>query len=147
MLIATRALLGIAGATLAPSTLSLIGNMFADARQRTFAIGVWITSFSAGAAIGPILGRILLEVAEAARGTLGGAAALAGHLSGQQGAALLDTARDAFGQAFGLTAAVGAAVLIATATVSAVLLGRSGESGSERQAAAVPAGCASDSAG
>jgi MFS transporter, DHA2 family, multidrug resistance protein len=61
MLMATRALLGIAGATLAPSTLSLIRNMFHDARQRTFAIGVWITSYSVGGAIGPFLGGLLLE--------------------------------------------------------------------------------------
>lgn len=61
MLIATRALLGIAAATLAPSTLSLIRNMFLDARQRTIAISVWITSFSAGAAIGPLVGGALLE--------------------------------------------------------------------------------------
>jgi DHA2 family multidrug resistance protein-like MFS transporter len=61
MLIATRALLGIAGATLAPSTLSLIRNMFHDPRQRTFAIGVWITSYSAGGAMGPLLGGALLE--------------------------------------------------------------------------------------
>ncbi len=60
MLIAARALLGLSGATLAPSTLSLIRSMFLDARQRTFAIGVWITSFSAGAAIGPVLGGLLL---------------------------------------------------------------------------------------
>ena len=53
MLIAARALLGIAGATLAPSTLSLIRNMFEHPGQRTFAIGVWITSFSVGAAVGP----------------------------------------------------------------------------------------------
>jgi DHA2 family multidrug resistance protein-like MFS transporter len=61
MLIATRAVLGIAGATLAPSTLSLIRNMFEDARERTIAIGIWIASFSAGAAIGPVLGGVLLE--------------------------------------------------------------------------------------
>ena len=61
MLIAARALLGVAGATLAPSTLSLIRNMFQDPQQRTFAIGVWITSFSAGAAIGPLIGGLLLE--------------------------------------------------------------------------------------
>jgi DHA2 family multidrug resistance protein-like MFS transporter len=61
MLIATRALLGVAGATLAPSTLSLIRNMFLDPRQRTVAIGVWITSFSVGAAIGPLLGGLVLE--------------------------------------------------------------------------------------
>jgi DHA2 family multidrug resistance protein-like MFS transporter len=61
MLIAARALLGVAGATLAPSTLSLIRNMFNDPAQRTFAIGVWITSFSTGAAIGPLIGGVLLE--------------------------------------------------------------------------------------
>jgi MFS transporter, DHA2 family, multidrug resistance protein len=60
MLIASRALLGIAGATLAPSTLSLIRNMFEDDRQRTVAIGIWITSFSVGAAIGPLVGGLLL---------------------------------------------------------------------------------------
>jgi MFS transporter, DHA2 family, multidrug resistance protein len=61
MLIAARALLGVAGATLAPSTLSLIRSMFVDPRQRTVAIGVWISSFSAGGAIGPLAGGVLLE--------------------------------------------------------------------------------------
>jgi MFS transporter, DHA2 family, multidrug resistance protein len=61
MLIASRALLGIAGATLAPSTLSLIRNMFQDDHQRTVAIGIWITSFSTGAAIGPLVGGVMLE--------------------------------------------------------------------------------------
>lgn len=61
MLIVTRALLGIAAATLAPSTLSLIRNMFQNPRQCTTAIGIWITSFSAGAAIGPLAGGLLLE--------------------------------------------------------------------------------------
>jgi DHA2 family multidrug resistance protein-like MFS transporter len=61
MLIATRALLGLAGATIAPSTLSLLRNMFHDPRQRTAAIGVWITSYSVGAAIGPLVGGVLLE--------------------------------------------------------------------------------------
>jgi DHA2 family multidrug resistance protein-like MFS transporter len=61
MLIASRAALGIAGATLAPSTLSLIFHMFQDPRERTIAIGVWIGAFSAGSAIGPVLGGIVLE--------------------------------------------------------------------------------------
>jgi DHA2 family multidrug resistance protein-like MFS transporter len=61
MLVVSRALLGVAAATLAPSTLSLIRNMFLDPQQRTFAIGVWATSFSVGAAIGPLLGGVLLE--------------------------------------------------------------------------------------
>src|ERR671915_725878 len=61
MLIGARALLGIAGATIAPSTLSLIRNLFLDPGQRTFAIGVWITAYSLGGAIGPLLGGALLE--------------------------------------------------------------------------------------
>ncbi|MFL5618020.1 MAG: MFS transporter [Gemmatimonadaceae bacterium] len=61
MLIATRAVLGIAGATLAPSTLSLIRNMFADEDQRRYAIGAWITSYSVGGAIGPLVGGVLLN--------------------------------------------------------------------------------------
>ena len=61
MLIAARALLGVAGATLAPSTLSLIFNMFHDPQQRTFAIGVWIASYSAGAVVGPVVGGLMLE--------------------------------------------------------------------------------------
>jgi MFS transporter, DHA2 family, multidrug resistance protein len=61
MLIASRALLGIAGATLAPSTLSLIRSMFHDDGQRTVAIGIWVTSFSTGAAIGPLVGGVMLE--------------------------------------------------------------------------------------
>jgi DHA2 family multidrug resistance protein-like MFS transporter len=60
-LIATRALLGLAAATLAPSTLSLLRSMFLDPKQRTFAIGVWIASFSAGGAIGPLIGGVLLH--------------------------------------------------------------------------------------
>jgi len=61
MLIVARALLGVAGATLAPSTLSLIFNMFHDPQQRTFAIGVWIAAYSAGAVIGPVVGGLMLE--------------------------------------------------------------------------------------
>lgn len=60
-LIAARALLGLAAATLAPSTLSLLRCMFLDPKQRTFAIGVWIASFSAGGAIGPLIGGLMLQ--------------------------------------------------------------------------------------
>lgn len=61
MLIASRAIMGIAGATIAPSTLSLIFTMFLDPKQRTTAVGFWIAAYSAGGAIGPVLGGILLE--------------------------------------------------------------------------------------
>ena len=61
MLIASRAVMGVAGATIAPSTLSLIFTMFLDTKQRSTAIGVWIAAYSAGGAIGPVLGGVLLE--------------------------------------------------------------------------------------
>ncbi|PZU54110.1 MAG: MFS transporter, partial [Thauera sp.] len=60
-LIAARALLGVAGATLAPSTLSLIRNMFHDEHERQFAIGIWITAFSVGSALGPLIGGVMLQ--------------------------------------------------------------------------------------
>lgn len=62
MLVVTRALLGLAGATIAPSTLSLIFAMFTEPRQRSLAVGLWISAFSAGSAVGPVLGGLLLEV-------------------------------------------------------------------------------------
>lgn len=61
MLIATRALLGIAGATLMPSTLALISNMFRDPKQRGLAISVWMSCFMGGTAIGPLIGGVLLQ--------------------------------------------------------------------------------------
>src|ERR687891_2081681 len=61
MLIASRAVMGIAGATVAPSTLSLIFTMFRDTRQRSTAIGVWIAAYSVGSALGPLIGGALLH--------------------------------------------------------------------------------------
>jgi MFS transporter, DHA2 family, multidrug resistance protein len=60
MLIVARGLLGIAGATMAPSTLSLINNMFRNEREKTFAVSVWVSSFSFGGAIGPVVGGVLI---------------------------------------------------------------------------------------
>jgi DHA2 family multidrug resistance protein-like MFS transporter len=61
MLIAMRALLGIAGATLMPSTLALISNMFRDPTQRGQAIAIWMSCFMVGTIIGPLVGGVLLE--------------------------------------------------------------------------------------
>ena len=61
MLIAARAALGVAGATLGPSTLALISTMFQDPKQRATAMAAWMSCFVAGNAIGPLVGGALLE--------------------------------------------------------------------------------------
>ena len=60
-LIAARIALGFFGATLMPSTLSLLRSLFLDDAQRRLAIAVWATGFAAGSAIGPLVGGVLLE--------------------------------------------------------------------------------------
>jgi len=61
LLIAARVLLGFFGAMIMPSTLSLLRSLFQDRRQRRLAIAVWATGFSAGSAVGPLVGGVLLE--------------------------------------------------------------------------------------
>ncbi|MDP9863956.1 MULTISPECIES: MFS transporter [Streptosporangium] len=60
-LIAARALLGAAGATIMPSTLSMIRNVFTDPRERTTAIGIWSSVSALGFALGPMVGGALLN--------------------------------------------------------------------------------------
>jgi len=60
-LVGARALLGVFGAMLMPSTLSLLRNIFADAAARRLAIAIWASCFTAGSALGPIVGGVLLE--------------------------------------------------------------------------------------
>ncbi|WP_240744672.1 MFS transporter [Microbacterium sp. PF5] len=61
MLILARAVLGISGATIMPSTLAIVRNIFSDPKLRTRAIAVWAAGATAGAAVGPIVGGALLE--------------------------------------------------------------------------------------
>jgi DHA2 family multidrug resistance protein-like MFS transporter len=61
LLIAARAVLGFFGAMLMPSTLSLLRSVFTDRDQRRLAIAVWASGFAAGAALGPIVGGLLIE--------------------------------------------------------------------------------------
>lgn len=61
ILIAARALLGAAAATLMPSSLSIVRTMFSDRSQRTRAIAIWAAGATAGAALGPLVGGVLLE--------------------------------------------------------------------------------------
>ena len=60
-LIAARALLGVGGATIMPSTLSLIRNIFPNAHYRATAIAIWSAGGSGGTALGPLIGGALLE--------------------------------------------------------------------------------------
>ena len=60
-LVAVWALLGIGGAMIMPSTLSMIRTMFTDPRERGVALGVWAAMAGVGGAIGPIVGGALLE--------------------------------------------------------------------------------------
>lgn len=61
MLIVSRALLGIAGATLMPSTMALIRNLFPDPAQMAVALSIWFSCFMGGMTIGPLVGGVLLE--------------------------------------------------------------------------------------
>jgi DHA2 family multidrug resistance protein-like MFS transporter len=61
MLIVARALMGVAGATIMPSTLALIMNMFPNPKQMGAAIGIWSTAMMAGLALGPVIGGALLN--------------------------------------------------------------------------------------
>jgi DHA2 family multidrug resistance protein-like MFS transporter len=61
MLIAARALLGVAGSTMVPSTMALLGVLFTEPRQHAQAITIWMCCFMGGAALGPVVGGVLLE--------------------------------------------------------------------------------------
>ncbi|GIH24259.1 MFS transporter [Acrocarpospora phusangensis] len=61
LLIAARALLGVAGATVMPSTLSIIRNVFTDPKERTAAVGIWSSISALGFAGGPVVGGLLLD--------------------------------------------------------------------------------------
>ncbi|MFE7482750.1 MFS transporter [Streptomyces sp. NPDC057552] len=61
MLIAARAVQGVAAASLAPSSLSVIRTLFRDPGQRTLAITIWMMSFMGGGALGPLVGGVLLQ--------------------------------------------------------------------------------------
>ncbi|MFC7583147.1 MFS transporter [Nonomuraea antimicrobica] len=61
-LILARALLGVGGAMIMPATLSLIRQVFTDRRERAIALGVWSAVAAAGAAVGPLIGGVLVGI-------------------------------------------------------------------------------------
>ncbi|MFC8830849.1 MFS transporter [Streptomyces sp. NPDC057137] len=60
-LIGVRALLGLGGAALMPSTLALIRNLFHDAKQRGRAVTIWTGVMTTGISLGPVVSGLLLE--------------------------------------------------------------------------------------
>ncbi|WAP58501.1 MFS transporter [Streptomyces sp. S465] len=61
MLIAARAVLGIGGATLMPSTMALVRNLFLDEKQRAKAIAIWSSAMAGGVALGSVLSGVMIE--------------------------------------------------------------------------------------
>jgi MFS transporter, DHA2 family, multidrug resistance protein len=59
--IALRALLGVGGAMIMPTTLSLIRTVFTDPAERATALAIWAAVSGIGAAVGPVVGGLLLE--------------------------------------------------------------------------------------
>jgi DHA2 family multidrug resistance protein-like MFS transporter len=107
-----------AGAASAISeTSSELGGALGIAILGSIGTAVYRSRMTAG-----IPNGVPLDVTEAARGTLGGATAIAQRLPEQVGAALLGAARDAFTQAFIVTAAVNAVIVLAAAIAATVLL-------------------------
>ena len=60
-LIAARVFLAVGAAMMMPATLSIVRHVFTDERERALAIGIWASVASGGAAIGPVVGGLLLE--------------------------------------------------------------------------------------
>ncbi|HFK7186672.1 TPA: MFS transporter [Serratia odorifera] len=60
-LIAARAFLAVGAAMMMPATLSIVRHVFSEPRERALAIGIWAAVASGGAAVGPVVGGMLLE--------------------------------------------------------------------------------------
>lgn len=76
-LIGARAVMGIGAATVFPSTLSLITNVFTERRDRALAIGLWGAITGAAIALGPIIGGWLLELSDWRTGVAAAGAVIA----------------------------------------------------------------------
>ncbi|GAA0595246.1 MFS transporter [Kribbella sandramycini] len=61
MIIATRAVMGLAGAAIMPASMALIAQLFPDPKQRVSAMGAYMTCFLTGMALAPLLGGVLLQ--------------------------------------------------------------------------------------
>ncbi|WP_323746038.1 MFS transporter [Catenulispora pinisilvae] len=60
-LVGARALQGVGGAMMNPVAMSIITNVFTDAKDRAKAIGLWSAAFGVSMALGPVVGGLLLS--------------------------------------------------------------------------------------
>jgi EmrB/QacA subfamily drug resistance transporter len=60
-LIVGRCVMGVGGALIMPTTLSILVNVFGDPSERAKAIAVWTAASGAGIALGPIVGGALMR--------------------------------------------------------------------------------------
>jgi EmrB/QacA subfamily drug resistance transporter len=60
-LIAARGIMGLGGALIMPTTLSVLVNVFGDPKERAKAIAAWTAAAGIGIALGPIVGGFLMR--------------------------------------------------------------------------------------
>ena len=60
-LILSRILLAVGGSMIMPTTLAIIRQTFQNEKQRGVALGIWVVFANGGAAVGPLLGGVLID--------------------------------------------------------------------------------------
>jgi DHA2 family multidrug resistance protein-like MFS transporter len=61
MIIATRAVMGVAGAAIMPASMALLGRIYPDPKASVSAMGAYMTCFLTGMAVAPLVGGVLIE--------------------------------------------------------------------------------------
>ena len=64
MLIAGRAVMGVGAAASEPGTLAIIRQIYRDPAERARAIGIWVATAGTALALGPVIGGVLIDIAD-----------------------------------------------------------------------------------